>query len=124
MPQIAVKTSSMRNAAMYCLMKDGRRFIANSPESGDVHDDEADPLDAYEREDQAAGAVDPQVPAEHGGRGGGLVLDAAQRERYQRDDDQSVEDDRRGDRRIRAVQVHDVELVQAGEGPGEHGRDD
>src|SRR5450756_3099556 len=124
MPQITVRTASMRSAAMYCLREDGRRFIASSPESGDVHDDEVDPLDEYEWEDQAADAVDPQVPAEHGGGGGGPVLDAAQRERDQRDDDQRVEDDRRGDRRIRAVQAHDVELAQAGEDPGEHGRDE
>src|SRR3984957_15525927 len=98
MPQITVKTSSKRKAARYCLTKDGRRFMARSPESGDVHDDEVDPLDACEREDEPADAVDPQVPAEHGGRRGGLVLDAAQRERDQRDDDERVEDDRRGDR--------------------------
>src|SRR6266567_4831074 len=101
MPQITVKASSMRSAAMYCLREDGRRFIANSPESGDVHDDEVEPLNADERQDEAAEAVDPQVPAEHGGRRAGLVPDAAQRERYQRDDDQRVEGDRRGDRRLR-----------------------
>src|SRR5277367_1940801 len=111
MPQITVKTSSKRRAAMYCLIEDGIRFMARSPESGDVHDDEVDPLDACERKDDSADAVDPQVPAEHGGGGGGLVTDAAQRERDQRDDDQRVEDDRRGDRRIRAVQLHDVELL-------------
>src|ERR1700729_208948 len=108
MPQIPVKMSSRRKTAMYCLIEDGIRFMARSPESGDVHDDEVDYLDAREREDKTADAVDPQVPAEHGGRGGGLVLDAAQRERDQRGDDQRVEDDRRGDRRVRAVQLQDV----------------
>ncbi len=58
---------------------------------------------------------------EHRGRRRRLVPDAAQRERDQRDDDQRVEDDRRGDRRLRAVQLHDVELFEAGEDPGEHG---
>src|SRR3984885_2709543 len=123
MPQITVKTSSMRNAAMYCLTEDGRRFMARSPESGDVHDDEVDPLNACEWEDQAADAVDPQVPAEHLAGRGRLVADAAQRERYQRDDDQRVEDDRGGDRRVRAVQLQDVEFFEAGEHPGEHGRE-
>src|SRR5580692_13051310 len=123
MPQITVKTSSKRKAAMYCLIEDGIRFMARSPESGDVHDDEVDYLDAGEREDEPADAVDPQVPAEHLAGRGRLVADAAQRERYQRGDDQRVEDDRRGDRRVRAVQFQDVELFEAGEHPGEHGRE-
>src|SRR6201984_2410339 len=100
MPHSTVKTSSARNAAMCWRTRDGRRFMMRSPESGDVHDDEVDPLDAYEREDQAADAVDPQVPAEHLRGGGRRVPAAAQRERDQRDDDQRVEDDRRGDRRL------------------------
>src|ERR1700744_3949057 len=98
MPQITVKTSSRRKAATYCLIEDGIRFMARSPESGDVHDDEVDPLDACEWEDQAADAIDPQVPAEHLAGRRRLEGGAAQRERDQRDDDQRVEDDRGGDR--------------------------
>src|SRR3984957_17203036 len=113
MPQITVKTSSRRKAAMNCLIEDGMRFMARSPESGVFHDDEVDYLDAREREDEPADAVDPQVPAEHLAGRGRLVADAAQRERYQRDDDQRVEDDRRGDRRGRAGQLSDVVFFEA-----------
>src|SRR6185312_9077940 len=116
-PQSTVNTSRARNAAMCCLTKTGRRFMSRSPtESWNVHDDEVDELDPDERDDQAADAVDPQVPAEQRLRGGRTVADAAQRQRDQRDDDQRVEDDRRGDRRLRAAQVQDVELLQGGEG--------
>src|ERR1700759_755671 len=100
-PHSTVNTSRARNAAMGCLTKTGRRFMSRSPtESWNVQDDEVDELDPDERDDQAADAVDPQVPAEHGRRRRGPVPDTAQGQRDQRDDDQSVEDNRRGDGRV------------------------
>src|SRR5215470_17222419 len=97
-PHSTVNTSSVRNAAMCCRTRTGRRFMTRSPtESWNVHDDEVDELDPDERDDQPADAVDPQVPAEQGLGRGRPVTDAPQRQRDQRD-----ENDRRGDRRLRA----------------------
>src|SRR5260221_4689043 len=101
MPVITVKTSSPRSATMCCRSQPGRRFMCGSPKSWDELNDEVDGLDPDERDDQPAGAVDPQVPAEQRRRRGRPVAHAAQRQRDQRDDDQRVEDDRRGDRRLR-----------------------
>src|SRR6516225_4055869 len=117
MPQITVKTSSPRSATMCWRSQPGRRFIFESSlaKPWDELDDEVDGLDPDERDDQPAYAVDPQVPAEQRGRGGRPVADAAQRQRDQCDDDQRVEDDRRGDRRLRAMQMQDVQPGQAGE---------
>src|SRR5215471_19460332 len=112
MPVITVNTSSPRSAAMWCRTQPGRRFIYRSPESWDELNDEVDGLDPNEGDDQPADTVDPQITAEQRGGRGGPVAHAAQRQRDQRDDDQRVEDDRRGDRRLRAVQVQDVELRQ------------
>ena len=52
-------------------------------------------LDADERNDDAAEAVDEQVALQNGERADGLELHAAQRQRNQRDDDERVENDRR-----------------------------
>src|SRR5258708_19991706 len=110
-PVSTVEGRGGRSAAMCWRTMPGRRFMM-SPESWDELDDEVDELDTGERDDQAADAVDPQVPAEQRLCRGRPVAHAAQRQRDQRDDDQRVEDDRRRDRRLRAVQVQDVELVQ------------
>ena len=66
-------------------------------------DDEVDDLDADERHDEAAEAVDQKVAAQQRGRADRPVGDALQRQRDQRDDDQRVEDDGRQDRAIAAT---------------------
>src|SRR5258708_34143689 len=109
-PVSTVKTRSSRSPAMCCRTMPGRRFMM-SPESWDELDDEVDELDTGERDDQAADAVDPQVPAEQRLCRGRPVAHAAQRQRDQRADDQRVEDDRRRDPRLRAEQRRGVELV-------------
>src|SRR5262249_881415 len=93
-------------------------------ESWDELNDEVDELDSDERDDQTADAVDPQVPAQHRRGRRWPVPNAPQGERYQGDDDQRVEDDRRGDRGLGAVQVHDVQLLQPREDAREHRWDD
>ena len=52
-------------------------------------DDEIDELDADERNDDAAQAVDEQVALQNRERADRLVGDAAQRQRNQRDDDRA-----------------------------------
>jgi len=61
-------------------------------------------LDAGERHDDAAEAIDQQVAAEQCGGSGRPVADTAQGER-----DQRIEDDGRQDGALRARQRHDVE---------------
>ena len=76
------------------------------------HQAQVDGLDADERDDDAAHAVDQQVVAQQHIGGLGLVLHALQRQRNQRDDDDGVEDDRGENGRLRRMQVHDVERVE------------
>ena len=64
-------------------------------------------------------AVDEQVVAEQQRGADGAVLDAAQRERNEGDDDERVEDDRAQDRALRRREVHHVERVRA---PGRSSR--
>ena len=76
--------------------------IGFSSRQADGRDDQVDELDADERGDDAAQAVDQQVaPQQVGGRRG-PVGDAAQRQRDQGDDDQRVEDDGGEDRALSA----------------------
>ena len=72
--------------------------------SGEVQggDHEVDGLDADERNDDAAEAVDQQVAPQQRAGADRPIGDALQRQRDQRDDDQRVEDDRRQDRALRA----------------------
>lgn len=59
--------------------------------------DQVDQLDADEGHDQSADAVDQQVAAQDGGRTERPVGYALQGQRNQRNDDESVKDDRRQD---------------------------
>ena len=68
-------------------------------------DDEVDELDGDERRDDAAQPVDQQIAAKQRGGADGTILDAPQRQRDQRDDDQGVEDDRRQYRRLAATRA-------------------
>ena len=83
-----------------------------------------DQLDPDERHDDSPHAVDEQIAAEEGGGRERPEPDSAQRERYQRDDDQRVEDDGAQDRAQRRLQGHDVQGTDRREGGHEHGRDD
>src|SRR5271163_2240037 len=85
---------------------------------------DVDDLDADERNDDAAEAVDGQVAAKQGRRADGAIGGAFQRERNQRDDDQRVEDDRREDRGLVRMQAHDVERRKFGIGRDEQGGND
>src|SRR5215204_2118085 len=105
---------------------DARRSPANlsrQPCGVDYHVDE---LDTDERHDDSAQTVNQKVTPEQRRGGHRPVLDATQRERDERDDDERVEDDGRQNRRLRRPQSHDVQRVQHGErcDAAEHGRDD
>ena len=66
-----------------------------------VVDEQVDQLDPDERQDHAAEPVDEQVAPQQRRGADRAVLDALERERDERGDDQRVEDDRRDDRALR-----------------------
>src|ERR1700735_3622970 len=75
-------------------------------------DDGIDRLDADEGQDQAAQAVDEQIAPEHRCAADRPISDALQRQGNQGDDDESVENDRGQDRRLRRREPHDVERAK------------
>src|SRR4029077_13007221 len=75
-------------------------------------DREVDRLDADERDDHAAAAVDPQVAPQQWAGPDRAIAHAFERQRNERDDDQRVEDDRRENGALRRRQPHDVERLQ------------
>ena len=83
-------------------------------------DDEIDELDADERHDDAAQAIDEQIALQNGQSAHRFVGHAAQRQRDQRDDDERVENDGAQDGAGRAVQMHDVERRDGREGRHQH----
>src|ERR1039458_9217398 len=83
-----------------------------------------DQPDSGERRDDAADAIDQQIAAQQGGRAHGPVLDAAQGQRNERDDNQRIEDDAGEHGAVRVVQAHDVEPGERRIDAHEHGRQD
>src|SRR4051812_21696164 len=120
MPSSTVSTSSTRTPAPIWR---SRPFMT-SPDPRQELDEQVDELDAEEWHDDTSGAVDEQIAAQQRTGARGCVADAAQGQRDQREDHQGVEDDRGEDCRLRRVQAHDVEPVQAGIHRGEERWDD
>src|ERR1035441_6868384 len=87
-------------------------------------DDEVDELDANERDDDPAQAVNEQVALKHGEGADGRVFDAAQGQGNQRDNDEGVENDGAQDGAGGAVQAHDVKGRNGRERGHQHGGDD
>src|SRR5258708_37641994 len=77
-------------------------------------DQDVDGLDADERNDHAAEAVDKKIAGQNRGRADWTVGHAPQRQRNQRDDDQRVEKYRRQNSALRRRQMHHVEPLQFG----------
>src|ERR1700733_6963435 len=69
-------------------------------------DDDIDRLDADEGQDQAAQAVDEKIAPEQRCGADRPISDALQRQGDQGDDDESVENDRGQDRRLRRREPH------------------
>src|ERR1700755_1606598 len=92
----------------------GRISFSMGLSSGEMQggDHEVDRLNADERNDDAADAVDQQVAPQQRTGADRPVRDALQGERDQRDDDQRVEDDGGEDRALRRRQLHDVERAE------------
>src|ERR1700737_1492987 len=86
----------------------------------DARDDHVNQLDANERNDDSAQAVDQQVVTQQRGGAHGAVLYACQSQRNQGDDDQGIENYGRQYRRARSLEVHDVERVEHRESPRKH----
>ena len=81
-------------------------------------------FNANERNDDATDAIDQEVAAQERTCPDRAVLDAAQGQRDQRDDDQRVEDHSGEHRAVGCRQVHDVQSVQLRIGHGKRRRDD
>src|SRR5215470_8060725 len=78
------------------------------PQPRDHH---VDNLDSDERNDYPADPIDQQVARQDRGGTERPILDPAQRERDERDNDERVENDRGKDRALRGAEVHDVERL-------------
>src|ERR1035441_6133576 len=87
-------------------------------------DDEVDELDANERDDDPAQAVNEQVALKHGEGADGRVFDAAQGQGNQGDNNEGVENDGAQDGAGRAVQAHDVQGRNGRERDHQHGGHD
>src|SRR5262245_21917773 len=101
-----------RPRAMLIACRDGSDSAARRDSRGSsaeqvVHD-EIDELDPNEGEQNSTEAVDEEVPAQQRGRTDGSILHAAKRERYERRDDEGVEDDRRENGALGRAEAHDV----------------
>src|ERR1700677_1634512 len=79
--------------------------LLGHPHSGDEHIDQ---LDSYKRHNDAANSVDPEIAAQKDCSSHRPVLHSAQSEGNQGDNNQSIEDDSRQNRRLRSLKVHDV----------------
>src|SRR6516164_5172566 len=93
-PRITVRTSSIRSAAT-CWRTTRATEGTISPDSGNELNDQVDQLDADERHDDSAQAIDPDIAAQHRGSTRRPIAHPAQRQRNQRHDDQRIEDNRR-----------------------------
>src|SRR5580698_7041570 len=76
-----------------------RGFIVSLNQMEGV-DDQVDDLDADERRDDAAEAVDQEIAAEQRGRSNGAEAHTTKCQWHQRDDDERVEDDGTEDRAV------------------------
>src|ERR1700746_863252 len=97
MPVMTVMTTIITIAGRMCFM------VAASSGQTDGCDEQVDQLDADEGHDDAADAVEQQVAPKDRRRADWAIRDAAQRQRYQRDDDQRIEDDCRQDGTLRGT---------------------
>src|SRR6266481_8499689 len=87
-------------------------FTENTSGEMQRGDHDVDGLDADERNNHAAEAVDKKVAGQNRGGTDRTVLHAAQRQWNQRDDDQRVENYRGQNRALRSRQMHHVEALQ------------
>src|SRR6266478_9264572 len=101
-------------------------FSMTSVSSGEVEgaDNQVDGLDADERNDDSADAVDEQIASHERGGTDRTIAHPFERQRNKRDNDQRVEDDGGENRALRRRQAHDVEHSQLRVEGHEHCRDD
>ncbi len=85
-------------------------FLFLKPAEGD--DGHINDLDADERNNDAAEAVDQKIARQQCACADRLISNALQRKRDQRDNDECVEDDRREDRALWGCKPHDVERAK------------
>src|SRR6266436_5484223 len=86
-------------------------------------DNQVDGLDSHEWNDHASEAVDEKIAGQNRGGAERPITHAAERQRYQRDNDQRIEDDRGQNRALRRREMHHVEALQLRILDDEQGRD-
>src|SRR6202140_382965 len=84
-------------------------FIRVSLCQADAGDHHVDQLDADKRNDPSPDTVDPQIVAQQNSSTYRTILDSAEGQWNQRNNDQSVKNYGRENRRLRSLQVHDVQ---------------
>src|ERR1700685_1403550 len=102
MPVSTVRTAVATRAVMN---------VFTEKTSGEMQrgDHDVDSLDADERNNHAAEAVDNKIASQNRGGADRTVRHPAERQRNQRDDDQRVENYSRQNRALRRRQMHHVE---------------
>src|SRR5580704_15150273 len=96
-PVSAVMTTSIRSAGMSC----ANMVVLLGSDEVQRHQHHIDQLDADEREQYAAHAINQHVPPQHRTGADGTVLDSPERQRDQGRDDESVKNDRRENGAVR-----------------------
>src|ERR1700719_485360 len=97
-----------------------RFFFITSSNNSQIRQQYVDKLDSDKRSDDSPNAIDQQVALQQSRRTKRAVAHAAQSERDQGDDDQSVENYGGKDGRLRRAQVHYVQGGQHGKGSSKH----
>src|SRR5262249_36855768 len=95
-------------------------LLHDASDNSEIADQEIDGLDAEERGDDSAAAVEQEIPAKECRSTEGAITHAAQGQRDQRNDDERVEDDGGKDGRLWSAESHDVEDAENGKRSGEH----
>src|ERR1700745_2692254 len=101
------------------------RNMTRSP-SGEMQgrNDNVDGLDADERDDDAADAVDPKIAAEQRAGADRAITHPFEGQWDERDNDQRIEDNGGEDCALRRLQMHNVERLQLRIERDEHCRND
>src|ERR1700733_11949502 len=80
-------------------------ILLSHPNTGNEHIDQ---LDSNEWHNNAANTVDPEIAAQQNRSSHGPVLYPAQRKGNQGNNDQGIENNRRQNRRLRRLELHDI----------------
>src|SRR5216684_2783777 len=101
-----------------------RFFFIGSSNNAKIRQQYVDELDSDKRRDDSTHAIDQQVAAQQGRRTQWTIPHAAESERNQGDDDQSIENHSGKNCRLRCAEMHYIQNAEHRKGSGEHRGDD